>query len=60
MYYQVSYSNTGQLRAVCAQEYVEAESYDEAFAMGCGRAIGREVVVACEPAIRKPFNRNAY
>ena len=48
------------MKAICAQEYVEAESYDEAFAMGCGRAIGHEVVVACVPAIRKPFNRNAY
>ena len=48
------------MKAVCAQEYVEAESYTEAYAMGCGRAIGREVVVACEPAIRKPFDRNAY
>jgi hypothetical protein len=54
MIYQISFSNTGQMKAICAQEYVEAESYEEAFAMGCGRAIGREVVVACEPAFRTP------
>lgn len=46
MLYQVSYSNTGSLNAICAQDYVEADDYDTAYSMGCSRAIGREVVVA--------------
>lgn len=50
MLFRVSYSRTGSQRAICAQEYVEADSYNEAYAIGCSRAIGHEVVVAVDPA----------
>jgi hypothetical protein len=56
--YQISFSNTGSMKAICAQEYVEAETYNEAYAMGCSRSIGREVVVAVNPVQQAQSWRN--
>ena len=49
MMYQISYSRTGNLKSICAQECVEAENANKAWLMGDCRAVGNEVVVDVEP-----------
>ena len=49
MMYQVSYSHTGSMKSICAQEYVQADNTNEAWVMGDCKAIGNEVVVSVQP-----------
>ena len=49
MMYQVSYSHTGSMKSICAQEYVEAQNTNAAWVMGDCKAIGNEVVVSVQP-----------
>jgi hypothetical protein len=43
MIYQVNY-NRGHNTCVCATEYVDAKTYDEAYRLGMGRAVYPEKV----------------
>lgn len=45
MLFQVSYSHTGSYGACCAQDYVQADSYDEAWALaGCSAAENETII----------------
>lgn len=49
MMFQVSYTHTGAYGACCAQDYVFADSYDEAWVQADCAAAENETVLDVEP-----------